>query len=93
MTETKRGDHVYVDHDNPTLWQAGYLPKPVSEAEHAAVIERRNFLTKNVARDRTGFHRTLGSRFQAAASGRPRSGSALCRLCMPNPASRELIIF
>jgi hypothetical protein len=54
-TKRERGDRDYVDpHD------AGYLPIPVSNAEHDAVKERREFLKKNKARDRTGYSSFTG---------------------------------
>jgi hypothetical protein len=53
--EASRGDHVYVDARDPNLWQAGSLPKPVCEAEHAAIRKRREYVRDNGKPDRTAY--------------------------------------
>src|SRR3984893_18085028 len=53
--EANRGDHGYVDAHDPKLCQAGYLPKPVCEAEHAAIRKRREYIRDNGKRDRTAY--------------------------------------
>ncbi|WOJ90395.1 patatin-like phospholipase family protein [Methylocapsa polymorpha] len=58
--EAKRGDHDYVDAHDPKLCQAGYLPKPVCEAEHAAIRQRREYVKGNGRRDRTAYRSVTG---------------------------------
>jgi hypothetical protein len=60
MSEAERGDHGYVDPHDPKLCQAGCLPKPVWEAEEAAIKERREYIKASGARDRTGYESYTG---------------------------------
>jgi hypothetical protein len=53
--KAKRGDHEYVDAHDPKQCQAGYLPKRVYEAEHAAIKQRREYIKDNGKGDRTAF--------------------------------------
>jgi len=53
--KAKRGDHDYVDAHDPKQCQAGYLPKRVYEAEHAAIKQRREYIKDNGKGDRTAF--------------------------------------
>jgi predicted acylesterase/phospholipase RssA len=49
----ERGDHDYVDAHDPEQCRAGYLPKPVCEAESVAIRKRREYITNKGIKDRT----------------------------------------
>lgn len=53
--DATRGDHEYVDAHDPELCEAGCLPKPVCQAEHAAIHKRREYIKGIGNRDRTAY--------------------------------------
>jgi len=54
------GDHAYVDAKDSEQSQAGCLPKPVCEAEWAAIKKRREYIKHNGKRDRTAYKSFTG---------------------------------
>jgi len=54
------GDHAYVDAKDSEQSQAGCLPKPVCEAEWAAIKKRREYIKHNRKRDRTAYKSFTG---------------------------------